>query len=59
MDETRKIKAKLPHHRNIVIPLERKESAEKLVEKLNQLISNANTAKIKERVAIRRAKRKL
>jgi hypothetical protein len=59
MDETGKIKVSLPHHRNIVIPLERKENAEKLVEKLNQLISNAKTAKIKERVAIRRAKRKL
>jgi hypothetical protein len=59
MDETGKIKVSLPHHRNIVIPLERKEDAEKLVEKLNQLISNAETAKIKERVAMRRAKRKL
>ena len=29
------------------------------MEKLNQLISNAQTAKIKERVAMRRAKRKL
>ena len=59
MDETGKITVSLPHHRNIVIPLERKEDAEKLVEKLNQLISNAKTAKIKERIAIRRAKRKL
>ena len=59
MDETGKIKVSLPHHRNIVIPLERKEDAEKLVEKLNQLISNAKTAKIKERVSIRRVKRKL
>jgi hypothetical protein len=59
MDETGKVKVSLPHHRNIVIPLERKEDAEKLVEKLNQLISNAETAKIKERLAMRRAKRKL
>jgi hypothetical protein len=59
MDETGKIKVSLSHHRNIVIPLERKEDAEKLVEKLNQLISNAKTAKIEERIAIRRAKRKL
>jgi len=58
MDETGKVKVSLPHHRNVVIPLERKEDAEKLVEKLNQLISNARTVKIKERVAIRRAKRK-
>ena len=57
MDETGKINVSFPHHRNIVIPLERKEDAEKLVEKLNQLISDARTAKIKEHVAIRRAKR--
>jgi hypothetical protein len=59
MDETGKVKVSLPHHRNIVIPFERKEDAEKLVEKLNQLISNARAAKIKERVAISRARRKL
>jgi hypothetical protein len=59
MEETGKITVSLPHHPNVVIPLERKEDAEKLVEKLNQLISNAQTAKIKERVAMRRAKRKL
>jgi hypothetical protein len=59
MDATGKIKVSLHHHRSIVIPLERKEDSEKLVEKLNQLVSNAKTAKIKERVAIRRAKRKL
>jgi hypothetical protein len=59
MDETGKIKVSLPYHRNVVIPLERKEDAEQLVEKLNQLISDARTAKIKERVAIGRAKRKL
>jgi hypothetical protein len=59
MDATGKIKVSLPHHRNIVIPLERQEDAETLVEKLNQVISNAKTAKIKERLAMRRAKRKL
>ncbi len=59
MDETGKIKVNLPNHRDIVIPLERKEDAEKLIEKLNQLISNAKTAKKEERLAIRRAKRKL
>jgi hypothetical protein len=59
MDETGKIKVSFSHHRSIVIPLERKEDAEKLLEKLNQLISNAKTAKIKERLAIGRAKRKL
>ena len=32
MDETGKIKVSLPRHRNIVIPLERKEDAEKLLE---------------------------
>jgi hypothetical protein len=59
MDETGKIKVSLPHHRNIVIPLGHKEDAQKLMEKLNQLILNARTAKIKERLAMRRAKRKL
>jgi 50S ribosomal subunit-associated GTPase HflX len=41
MDETGKITVSLPHHRNIVIPLERKENAEKLVEKLDQLIPSS------------------
>jgi LPS O-antigen subunit length determinant protein (WzzB/FepE family) len=48
MDETGKIKVSLPHHRDIVIPFERKEDAEKLVEKLNQLISRVETEKIQE-----------
>ena len=48
MDETGKIKVYLSHHRSIVIPLERKDDAKKLVEKLNQLISNVETEKIKE-----------
>jgi len=59
MDETGKITVNLPHHRNIVIPLEHKENAEKLVEKLNQLISKARTEKIKEHAEIKRAERKL
>jgi hypothetical protein len=59
MDETGKITINLPYHRTIVIPLEHKENAEKLVEKLNQLISNAKTEKIKEHVKLRRAERKL
>ncbi len=59
MDETGKINVRLPHHRNIVIPLEHKEDAEKLLEKLNQLTSNALDVKIKENNAKRQAKRKL
>jgi hypothetical protein len=59
VDETGKIKVSLTHHRSIVIPLERKENAEKLVEKLKQLVSNAKTVKIKECDAIKRAKRNL
>jgi hypothetical protein len=54
LDETI-VNVSLPHHRIIVIPLERKEDAEKLVEKLNQLISNEKMMKIK----VRRVKRKL
>ncbi len=54
MDETGKIKVSLYHHQDIVIPLERKEDAEKLVEKLNQLISRAETEKIQEIKARRR-----
>jgi hypothetical protein len=59
MDETGKITVNLHHHRNVVIPLEHKENAEKLVEKLNQLISKARTEKIKEHAEIKRAERKL
>jgi hypothetical protein len=58
MDDTGKIMVRLPHHRDVVIPLENKEHAEKLVEKLNQLISKAKTEQIKEHIEIRRAKRK-
>jgi hypothetical protein len=59
MDETGKITLNLHHHRKIVIPLEHKENAEKLVEKLNQLISKARTEKIKEHADAKRAERKL
>ena len=59
MDETGKIKVSLLHHRNIVIPLERKEDAEKLVDKLNLLIPKAKIGKIKERIMRKRARRKL
>jgi hypothetical protein len=59
VDENGKITVSLPHHRNIVIPLEHKENAEKLGEKLNQLISKAKREKIKERIATKRAKRNL
>ncbi len=48
IDEIGKIKVELTHHRSIVIPLERKEDSEKLVEKLNQLVSKAETEKIQE-----------
>jgi hypothetical protein len=59
MDETGKITINLHHHRKIVIPLEHKENAEKLVEKLNQLISKARTEKIKEHAEKKRAEREL
>jgi len=36
-DKTGKVKIKLPHHRDITIPL-KPEDAEKIVEKLNQMI---------------------
>jgi hypothetical protein len=59
LDETGKIKVSLSHHRDIVIPFECKEDAEKLVEKLGELTSNALAVKIKDQIAVRRAKRKL
>jgi hypothetical protein len=37
MEETRKIKISIRHHRDVVLPLERKD-AEKLLEKLNQAV---------------------
>jgi restriction endonuclease S subunit len=57
MDETGKIEVSLSHHRNIVIPFEHKEDAEKLVEKLNQLISKAEKEKIQVSKARRRAEK--
>jgi valyl-tRNA synthetase len=54
-----KVKVSLSHHRNIVIPIERKEDAEKLVEKLNQTISSFRTARIKKRLSMKRAKKRL
>jgi hypothetical protein len=59
LDETGKIKLSLSYHRNVVIPFERKEDAEKLVEKLNQLISKAREMKIHEYAEKRRTERKL
>jgi hypothetical protein len=53
MDETGKIKVKLSLHRNIVIPLERKD-AEKLVHELNHLISIAKKKNL-ERIVRKRA----
>ncbi len=58
IDEAGKIKMELPHHRTIAIPLERKEDAEKLVEKLNKLTSKALDAKIQEEIAKKRAKKR-
>jgi hypothetical protein len=55
MDATGKITVRLPNHRDIVIPFEHKEDAEKLVEKLNELISRAETERIKEIKARKRA----
>ena len=55
LNENGKITVSLDHHRNIVIPFERKEDAEKLMENLNQLISRAETEKIRESNARRKA----
>ena len=57
IDETGKIKVRLSHHRNIVIPFEHKEAAEKLMENLNQLILRAETEKIQETKAKRKAEK--
>jgi len=57
MDENEKINLSLSHHRNIVIPFKRKEDAEKLVEKLNQMISKAEMEKIQESKEKRRAEK--
>ena len=58
MNETGKVKINLPYHRNIVIPFEHKENAQKFVEKINQLIFDSKTAKIKEHVEKKQTKRK-
>ena len=58
LDETGKVTVNLPHHRDVVLPFEHKENAEKLVEKLNQLISKARAEKIKEKAEIKRAEKK-
>ena len=57
MDETGKVKLNLSNHRNIVIPFEDKDDAEKLVEKLNQSISRVETEKIQEHRAKRKAEK--
>ena len=57
LDENGKIKVSLPHHRDIVIPLEHKEDAEKLFENLNQLVSKVEAEKIQEIKARRRAEK--
>jgi hypothetical protein len=58
MDEAGKVKVSLQHHRDIVIPLERGD-AEKLVDRLNQLIPKAKSLEIKERIMRKRSGRKL
>jgi hypothetical protein len=59
LDKTGKVTVNLPHHRDVVLPFEHKENAEKLVEKLNQLISKARAEKIKEKAEMKRAEKKL
>jgi hypothetical protein len=57
LDKKGEIKISLPHHRDIVIPLEHKEDAEKLFENLNQLVSKVEAEKIREIKARRRAEK--
>ncbi len=59
VDQAGNVTVSLAHHRNIVIPLERKENAEQLVEKLNHLVSDAKISGIRERVERKRGKRKV
>ena len=59
MDETGKVTVNISHHRSIVLPLEHKENAEKLVKKLNQLISKERTERIREHAENKKAERKL
>jgi len=58
MDETGRVKVNLRHRRHAVLPLERKENGEKLVKEIDQAISKSRTAKIEERLAMRRAKKR-
>jgi hypothetical protein len=53
VDETGKLKIDLPHRRNILIPLERKD-AQRLVDKLNELVTNAKKQEV-ERITRKRA----
>jgi hypothetical protein len=53
VDKTGKLKIDLPHHRNILIPLERKD-AQRLVDKLNELIPRAKKQEL-ERIIRKRA----
>ncbi len=48
MDEMGKIKVGLSHHRSLEVPLESKEDAKKLLEKLKQLIAKVESEKIQE-----------
>jgi len=57
LDKNGKIEVSLPYHRDIVIPLEHKEDAEKLFENLNQLVSKVEAEKIQEIKARRRAEK--
>lgn len=57
IDEKGKIKVILPHRRDVVIPLELKDG-KRLLEKLNQLIPEAKTRELKERIMKRIGKRK-
>jgi hypothetical protein len=59
MDETGKVTVSLLHHRNIVIPFEHKENAEKFLKKIKELILNEKMAKLKEHAEMRHAERKL
>ena len=57
LDGTGKLKINLIHQRHILIPFERKEDAEKLMEKVNELISKAETKEIQE-IKVRRSAEK-
>jgi len=55
VDETGKIKVSLKHHRKMAISLDR-EDAEKLVDKLNQLIPKAKNREIRAHIMRERAR---